>query len=60
MKTRNQKAQATCHDRRQILLAAVATATTTMALSAGSPEPVSVKSTDITGAEFAKDAAMAA
>jgi len=55
MKTRNQKAQATCHGRRQLLLAAVATATTTMALGACSPEPVSFKSTDITGAEFAKD-----
>ena len=55
MKTRNQKAQATCHGRRQLLLAAVATATTIMALGACSPEPVSFKSTDITGAEFAKD-----
>lgn len=55
MKPRNRKAQATCHGRRQILLAAVATATTTMALGACSPKPVSFKSTDITGAEFAKD-----
>lgn len=55
MTTRKQELHFNSRTRRQFLQAALASAATTIGLSACSPEPVSFKSTDVTGSEFAKD-----
>lgn len=55
MNARNQELHFEFCVRRQLLRAGLATAATTIALGACSVEPVSFRSTDVTGAKFARD-----